>query len=367
MWLQEIEADRLRNLKAVSLSLPAGLSVVTGRNAQGKTSLLEAIYLLATGRSFRTRKLEELIARNGGPLRVAGEFSGRIGRSKLAVFLDEGSRRLLADEIEKDPASYIGRLDIVDLTAERMNVVRGAPLERRRFLDRGVVGLRPDYLREIGEYRRVLAQRNALLRRGGQARPEELDVWDERLRLAAVALHGARRQYAVLLGTRLGEVTRAVLPDGQELRLIYRPSPAESEAAAPDRFGEVFDAALARGRRRDLEVGHTCLGPHRDDLVVELQGVDLRRYGSAGQVRAAMIALKLGKLSMLREERGESPLFLMDDFDTDLDEVRASALAGFLKDGGFQALVATSKEALLRELGVAFMKLRMDDGVARAA
>ena len=191
MWLQDIEADRLRNLKAVSLSLPGGLSVVTGRNAQGKTSLLESIYLLATGRSFRTRKLEEMISHEGGPLRVAGNFSCRVGRSKLAVVLDEGSRHLLADNCEQEPASFIGRLDVVDLTGERMNVVRGAPLERRRFLDRGVVGLRPDYLKEIAEYRRVLAQRNALLRRG-RGRPEELDVWDEHTAYCTPGTTGAK-------------------------------------------------------------------------------------------------------------------------------------------------------------------------------
>jgi DNA replication and repair protein RecF len=162
-------------------------------------------------------------------------------------------------------------------------------------------------------------------------------------------------------------VGRALLGGEQELTLGYRPSPEQAQDAPPDRFRELYAHQLERGRPRDLAVGHTCLGPHRDDLLVELDRVDLRRFGSAGQLRAAMIALKLGKLSLLREERGEVPLFLMDDFDTDLDEVRAEALADFLHHGGFQAVVATSKETLLGGLGVTFMKLRMDGGAARAA
>ncbi len=121
------------------------------------------------------------------------------------------------------------------------------------------------------------------------------------------------------------------------------------------------------GRARDREVGHTCRGPHRDDVTVELDGVDLRRFGSAGQVRSAMIALKLGKLSLLEKKRGEVPIFLMDDFDSDLDEVRAAALADYLRRGGFQALVATSKEGMADRIGAPFSKILLSEGTAKEA
>ena len=150
MWLNEIEADRLRNLKTVSLSLPSGLSLLSGANGQGKTSLLEAIYLLATGRSFRTRRADELLAWEGGPLRVAGVVTSRIGRLGLKVIMDGEARSLLVDGVEQPLGSFLGRLDVVDLTAERMRVLRGAPDERRRFLDRGLVCLQPPFLRVIG-------------------------------------------------------------------------------------------------------------------------------------------------------------------------------------------------------------------------
>jgi DNA replication and repair protein RecF len=371
MWLTELEADRLRNLQAVSLSLPAGLTLVAGRNGQGKTSLLEAVYLLATGRSFRTRKLDELVAWHGGPLRVAGGYSSRIGRSELKVLIDDSDRRLIADGAESDLESFIGRLDVVDLTAERMKVLRGGPEERRRFLDRGVVGFRPAYLRALGEYRRVLQQRNALLRASGRPSGEalvaQLEAWDERLTTAAGEIHRCRREYAVLLGSELGETTRTLFPDGGEIRLLYRPSPAVLGETELTDFSVTFMDSLVRGRKRDLEIGHTCRGPHRDEVVIELNGVDLRRFGSAGQVRGAMIALKLGKLSLLGKERGEVPIFLMDDFDSDLDEVRASALADYLRGGGFQALVATSKEGMADRIGVPFTKVLLSEGALREA
>jgi len=369
MLLTALRAENLRNLRDVDLRLPPGLTVVGGGNGEGKTSLLEAMYLLGTGRSFRTRKVEELVRWNEGPMRVRGHVKERHGEVELAVAVTAEGKELLINGAKRGLESFLGRLDVVDLTAGRMAVLRGGPDERRRFVDRGVVGLDPLHLGVIAEYRRVLQQRNALLRQGFRAAnaPAQLDAWDERLRKAARGLHLERRKYIEHLAAEVASVGPELLPDGIAPRLSYRPSPPELERVPEERFDDVFGDRLARCRGRDRELGYTSEGPHRDDLRVELEGVDLRRFGSAGQVRAAMIALKLGKLSLLREERGEAPLFLLDDFDTDLDDARMEALAGHLKGAEFQTVVATSKEEVIDRIGVAALKVRMDDGVARAA
>jgi len=364
MWLKHLEADRLRNLKAVNLDLSAEMTLICGRNGQGKTSLLESIYLLATGRSFRTRRTDELIGWDGGPLRVSGSVESRLGQSTLTVVMDGGKRSLLADSLELDFESFIGRLDVVDLTGDRIGTLRGGPEERRRFLDRGILGLRSGYLACIGAYRKVLSQRNALLRRGGGG-GAEIEAWNERLARAGATIHGQRREYVSRLALEVSEFARELFPGGGELLIHYRPSPAVTGDHAPVEFAEIFKKSLIEGLDRDTVVGHTCRGPHRDDLKVELDGVDLRKYGSAGQVRASMVALKLGKLSLLKKDRGEAPLFLMDDFDSDLDEARATTLATFLQSGGCQALVATSKEAMADRLGVSFSKIRDDEGRPR--
>jgi DNA replication and repair protein RecF len=370
VWLREVEADRLRNLRAIRLELSGGLTLVAGRNGQGKTSLLEAVYLLGTGRSFRTRRQEELVSWENGPMRVAGRVENRVGQTRLTVTIDDQGRRLAADGGEKELVEFIGRLDVVDLTAERMKVLRGGPEERRKFLDRGVVGLSPSYLRSLGEYRRVLQQRNALLRGGGAAhsggRATQLEAWDERLVEAGAELHQRRGEYAEALQGELEEAARVLFPAGEPPRLVYRPSPGGGEAVGDGDdaggFQVKYARTLAQCREQDLDAGHTTRGPHRDELLVELDGVDLRRYGSAGQVRATMVALKLAKMGLLQQDRGEAPLFLIDDFDSHLDEVRAAALAGYLYEGGFQALVATSKESLADGFGVAFSKVVMHEG-----
>src|SRR5262245_13139678 len=170
MWLKRLQADKLRNLKAVTVDLPAGLALIAGRNGQGKTSLLEAAYLLGTARSFRTSRTEETIAREGGPARVAGRVGGLAGPFRLAVSLDAGERHLFVDDVERSVDVFLGRLELVALPSESARVLRDGPDGRRRFIDSGIVGLRPGFLADLGEYRRALAERNALLRKGGGER-----------------------------------------------------------------------------------------------------------------------------------------------------------------------------------------------------
>ena len=363
MHLQSLGVDRLRNLKAVELELGGGLTVVTGRNGQGKTALLEAVHLLATGRSFRTQRPEDLVAWAGGPARVTGRVMRRAGTALLGVVVDGGVRLLLVDGREVGLEPFLGWIDLVALPNERMAVLRGGPDERRRFLDRGIVGLDPSYLRSLGEYRRTLAHRNALLKRAGAR--AEVEAWERGLVAAAARIHRRRREYALRLSAGTGEAGRALFPGGLDLVVRYQPSPAGAGEREAAEFEQVYAEALDRRRAADAALGFTAEGPHRDDLVVELEGADLRRFGSGGQVRLAVVALKLSKLRLLREEKGESSLFLMDDFDSDLDDTRATALAAYLHEGGFQALVATSKESLPARLGVPARRILVEAGAAR--
>ena len=216
MWLSALRADRLRNLKSVDVDLTAGLTVITGRNGHGKTSLLEAVYLLGTGHSFRTRKLDELIGWQGGPLRVSGEVIGLAVNNRLGLVVEPGVRRLFVDEIERELEVFLGRLDLVALPGDATKVLREGPESRRRFIDSGIAGLRAAFLRDLGAYRRVLAERNALLRHGAgtATRPlgDAMEAWEDRLAAAGSRIHRQRREYTLGLATRMGPAERMLFP-----------------------------------------------------------------------------------------------------------------------------------------------------------
>jgi DNA replication and repair protein RecF len=372
MWLRTLSADRLRNLKSVDVNLTAGLTLVTGRNGHGKTSLLEAAYLLGTAHSFRTRKLDELVGWQGGPLRVSGDVVGLAVENRLGLVVEQGLRRLFIDGAEGGLHVFLGKLDLVALPTESMRILRDGPDGRRRFVDSGVAGLRPSFLNDLSAYRRVLAERNALLRRGeggagSPPRKREMEAWEDRLAAASSRIHRQRREYIVGMASRMGPAERWLFPDGEEVRVRYMPSPAATGDSDSSELEARFRESLVQKRGRDKMLGFTTDGPHRDDLDVTLDGVDLRRFGSAGQLSAAMIALCAGKLGLLRHERREAPLFLMDDFDSDLDEGRTKSLVDFLREGGFQSLMATSKDGFVDRLGVPFHRIQMEGGMARAA
>jgi DNA replication and repair protein RecF len=168
----------------------------------------------------------------------------------------------------------------------------------------------------------------------------------------------------VRLSVRLIEIGRRIFPEHVELHLHYRPSPKLSGEEDAARYSEIYLETLKAQRSRDVALGFTGSGPHRDELKVDLDGVDLRKFGSAGQQRAAMICLKLAKLALLEEMHTESPVFLMDDFDTDIDEERAGRLIAFLEERKIQAVVATSKQTLVDRLHVDFARVRVVDGGA---
>jgi DNA replication and repair protein RecF len=192
-------------------------------------------------------------------------------------------------------------------------------------------------------------------------------AWEERLAAAGARVHRQRREYVLALAARLGPAERMLFSGGESVHVQYRPSPAASAELDPSRFEGQFLEALDRARARDATLGFTGEGPHRDELQVSASGVDLRKFGSSGQLRAAMIVLCVGKLGLLKVDRLEAPLFLMDDFDSDLDERRSTSLLEFLRDGGFQAVMATAKDGFVDGLGMSCHRIRMEGGVARAA
>jgi DNA replication and repair protein RecF len=354
--LNHLSLTNFRNYSRLELSLPARLSLFQGSNAQGKTNLLESIHLLATARSPRAAAERELInwlaLQSALPYaRLAAEISDgqRTDRLELVLELNGNGgagpiirKQVRINGVAKRSLDLIGRLRVVLFLPEDVSLVAGSPGERRRYLDIALCQIDPVYCRSLTDYNKALQQRNALLKRlrdeGGDA--GQLAFWDDQL-----AAHGGqvlvRRGQAVEALDAIARQRHRELSGGAEwLKLTYLPSPV-LPSATPHEAAELFAARLKTTRSRDIAAGASLSGPHRDDLTFLAEERDLRAYGSRGQQRTAALALKLAEVQLMRDVTGESPLLLLDDVMSELDEVRRHALRDAL-EGVDQALVTTT-------------------------
>jgi len=344
MRLSALEAEGFRNL-AGPIEFGPGLNFLWGLNAQGKTNVLEAIYTLANTKSFRTSTLREAIAFGAEDAIVRGDVvRGGVSR-RTQIRLTGPRKELYLNGKRESTVDYIAHLDAVAFSFEEMGIVRGEPAERRRFLDRGIVGLKPAYLRTLAEYNRILKQKNRLLRETLEAAEtapqraaalrETLEAWNAQLIEAGTRVHRARTRYVERLGGALASNLF-----GERVDVRYRSS-FEGKGDLGDYAG-LFAERLALRFGAELAAGHALIGPHRDDLEVFVDGRDVARFGSAGQQRSALLILDLAQVSVYYESYEEYPVLLIDDIDAELDRDRIDRLLGHL-EGKAQTIVSTSK------------------------
>jgi DNA replication and repair protein RecF len=337
-----IEARPLRSLDRVRVELPPGIVSVVGPNGAGKTNLVEGLYFALTGRSFRTSDRRDLIPFGGSLARAEAtvrDGDGLERRLLASVSRTEGRRHLL-DGGPADAATIARvRPPVAVFAPDRLSLVKGPPAERRAHLD-GFLAARWPARGELRKrYGQALAQRNALVARlaGGYGNPESLGVWDAGLAQHAAALIEARAEAVAELAEPF---TRAAAELGLEGggELLYAPR-AEGSA-------EEIRAGLEERREADLKLGRSSWGPHLDELKLEAGGRSLRRYGSQGQQRAALLALLFAEREALREARRVIPLLLLDDVMSELDPGRRELLVARLGDGGQTLITAADRESL---------------------
>jgi DNA replication and repair protein RecF len=348
MHLDSIEAQYFRNLNG-KISWGSGLNIIYGNNGQGKTNWLEAIYLLSRTKSFRTQRLQESI-RFGEELAVVrGQVaSGAELVRELQVGLQRNTKTILVNGKRETLARYLGHLQVFAFTADELEVVRGVPEARRRFVDRGVASLKPAYVQTLADYVKVLKQKNRILQDASEreSRLDEvrdlLEPWNEQLAKLGATIHEARMHYI----TRINQVLERTLFEPQEILINYVSS-LEGKGAADD-----YESNLAERLRfrmpAELATGRSLVGPHRDDLEILFSGREMRVYGSSGQQRSALLILDLAAISVYNSTHSEYPLFLVDDVDAELDEKRIKSLLEYL-EGRTQTFITTSKRSHVQE------------------
>jgi len=344
MLVAAIEARPLRSLDGVEVRLGEGITSLIGPNGSGKTNLLEALHFALTGRSFRTSDRRELIPFGGGLARAEATIrdGGGIEHRLLASVSRGEGRRHLLDGAPVDAATAARhRPPVAVFAPDRLALVKGPPAERRAELDRFAAARRPAREGLRKRYGQALAQRNALLGRAaaGISPAAELDAWDAALAEAAEPLVAARAEAATELAPSFAEAATDLGLEGSA-SLSYAPRCADT--------AEEIRRELASRREQDARLGRTSWGPHLDELKLEVEGRSLRRYGSQGQQRLALLALLFAEREALLAARRVAPLLLLDDVMSELDPGRRERLAGRLEGGG-QTLVTAADEASVPE------------------
>lgn len=339
MWLGVLEVRDVRNLREVQVDLDAGLNVFVGANAQGKTSLLEAVGLLARGRSFRTEQTPAMIRAGAERLRARGWARNGSGQTLLEVELQARERSLRVDGRDVPSREYQGRLEVAVYSTDRLRIVRGPMRERRLHLDRSASALWPTYRHLVRDYERVLQQRNAAL----EQRRVDVEEWDAQLLDLGSRLRHRRGEYAGRLGAALGLRSAA---GGESYGIRLEPQPTGEIASERDALA----AQLARRRGEERRARRSLVGPHRDTVAMTVDGQEATLFASSGQTRSLLLALTLASLDVYRAERGTTPVALLDDLDSELDEERTLALCREVAGRG-QALVTTAHPGWTRRLG----------------
>lgn len=318
--VERVRLNRFRNYEALDIGLANGFNVLAGRNAQGKTNFLESLYLLSTGRLLRGQRDLEAIMEGSTEARVEAHMA--TPHSTLGMHLQQGVRKraLLNGQNLPRASDVLGRLPSVCISSEDLSLARGEPADRRLFLDIELSSLYATYLRDLGGYKRALEHRNALVRHASDSfvPAEEFEPWEIELATYGSRLRSARAEYVSKL-TVQSSTCHAEIASGEILEARYS---ARDEAVE----AEDLLALLNARRGEDVRRGGTSVGPHRDEVSLSVEGRDVRLYGSQGQQRSSTIAVKLGSLIVAREERRLTPLLLLDDVFSDLDEARRTAL-----------------------------------------
>jgi DNA replication and repair protein RecF len=385
MHIRRLSLTNYRNYIRLELSLPRGAILLAGPNAQGKTSLLEAVYLFTHARSPLAENDRQLInflaLREPQPFaRLEAEVEGAAGqdRLELRLYFDRtaaGETRfrkdILCNGIRRKPSELPGVFRALLFLPQELRVVEGAPGERRRHLDEAVSQADPAYRTALWEHHHALTQRNALLKSlqedGG--RPDQLDIWDEQIASSGSVLILSRIRALAELEAIAAPLHRNLTRGAETLQLLYQPSfdPARPEDASEESGSqhalplevpadrgrirledarEGFLRHLRQTRAQAIRRGVTIAGPHRDDLRLLANGIDLTVYGSRGQARTAVLALKLAEVEWMRRRGGEWPVLLLDEVFSELDiPHREDLLAGL--DAADQVLITASDPGML--------------------
>lgn len=355
MHIKEIEIKGFRNLREVSLEIKTEGSFVIGGNGQGKTNFLEAIYYLGTMKSFRTNRDTDLINFERDFFRIKGSYKGKKEGTIEAAY--DGKRKVV--KIDGSKARKIrdafGVMKVVVMTPDDVEMIRSYPQKRRRFLDIVISMTSQKYLMALTRYQTVLRHRNSLLK-DGVSQEDSISAWDNQLSELSAHIAGMRSEFMTEY-SRYYEELNSKLAGARESHVFYSTSPKQAlkliEEGKEEELMDLYEKTLRKTIEKDRALGTTTTGPHRDDMLIKLEGRDMKQFGSQGQQRTSVFALRIAEARYIEEKTGERPILLMDDVFSQLDIERGRRLMKLVGEN-YQTIITTP-----RSVGDSYVTLKM--------
>ncbi len=335
MYIKNIKLTNFRNYKNQQVELDKEMNLFYGENAQGKTNILEAVFLCAIGKSFRAKKEKELIHLEEKNACIEMEYEKEDRSGKIKIELNDKKNIYLNGIKQSKLSDILGKINIVMFSPDDIEILKSGPAKRRRFLNIMISQLRPKYVYCLNMYLKTLEQRNHYLRQiaNENSSQELLEIWDEKLAEYGAQVYEYRNEFIEKIKEKISNIHNNITQQQEELKIKYL-SDCQTK--------ETYKEELKKTRQSDIERGYTVKGIHRDDIYFFINKKQVNIYGSQGQNRTVILSLKLAELEIIKEEIGEYPILLLDDFMSELDGKRRE---NFLKNiSNTQILITCTDE-----------------------
>lgn len=356
MQLNDLQLRNFRNYQDLSLTFDKNITIFLGENAQGKTNVLESIYVLAMTRSHRTNNEQELIAFDSDQAYLKGTLQKRNNQVPLEITLTKKGRKTKVNHIEqKKLSSYVGQMNVILFAPEDLSLVKGSPQVRRKFLDMEIGQIDPIYLYDLVQYQGVLKQRNQYLKQTAGEKKVDLvylEILDEQLVSFGAKVLFARQRFVNRLEHWANALHQKISQNKEILTLHYVSSVPFEETAEVATIQAAFLEKLKQSRDKERFRMSTQVGPHRDDLSFAINGKEVQTYGSQGQQRTTALSVKLAEIDLMKAETGEYPILLLDDVMSELDDSRQLHLLETIEDKVQTFLTTTTLEHVKNKMTV---------------
>lgn len=357
MYLSQINYNNFRCLENKKIDLDKNFNLIYGKNGQGKTSLIEAVHFLATGKSFRTKKNKELIKYNWNRVTVFGKYINKNeNENTIAIDVNEDKRDFYVNRTKNSYIDYVGLLNIISFIPEDIELIVGNPGVRRNFFNYEISQAKKNYLKSIVDFEKILKTRNKLIK-DKKTEDEIYKIYNEKFIEEGLNIILYRREFIRSLSILLNLNYRKLFDEKSELKLKYECFLGNIEKQSREELKEKFEIQCRKKFEREKYLGFSLLGPQKDDFVFELNGKNAKMYSSQGEKKSIIFSLKVSEIDMLVKEKNEYPIFIMDDVASYFDEIRKKSILNYFVNKKIQCFITSTED-----LGIKGKKIIVDRG-----